>query len=380
MKRLILCFDGTWNTPNDEKKEYNNASTNVFRLYNSVIEGEARGITQLKWYDEGVGTRWYDRLRGGIAGVGLSKNTCDGYHYLAKNYTPGDHIFLFGFSRGAYTARSLAGLIRNCGILKYPDTDSKLNALIQEAYQIYRTRDEGTDSEQAKAFRKEHSHATSVEIQCLGVWDTVGALGIPLPSFEFFNRRFYEFHDVNLSSIVKNAFHALAIDEHRQQYGATVWNPSETPDQNLEQIWFPGAHANVGGGYENDKLADVSLAWMMERAAEKCGLAFNNIPALPEAHWTIDLRDSFAEFLRGVYQYAGERYYRPIGNAQYGCEWLDRSAIERFKLNKIKSYKPENPLGVYLGCEGATPEMLQQLVGGKIVHLLRKLDLMVHGE
>lgn len=365
MKRLVLSFDGTWNTPNDDGGE-DNAETNVCRLHKAVLPQDAGGVPQKAWYDNGVGTEWYNRLAGGITGVGLSSNIRQGYQYLAENYEDGDEIFLFGFSRGAYTARSLVGLIRNCGILKEPD-----DKLTQEAYQIYRTRDDGADSEHARAFRREFARPGTIEIKFLGAWDTVGALGLPLQSFSFFSRPFYEFHDTKLSSIVKNAFQALAIDEHRREYEATLWDPSERPNQRLEQAWFPGAHSNIGGGYSNDVLADVALAWMMERV-EDCDLALDpqKHPILSDPHWTEDLKDSFDEFLRGFYRFFNARYYRPIGTTQYGCEWLDRAAIERFRRLE---YRPRNRLGAHLGCEAATPETLQELVGGLAWHLLEKL-------
>jgi uncharacterized protein (DUF2235 family) len=368
MNRLILSFDGTWNTPDDDGVEGGNRNTNVYRLHDAVLPQDVNGMTQRAWYDRGVGTDWYNRLTGGLGGVGLSRNIREGYTHLAEEYEPGDEIFLFGFSRGAYTARSLAGLIRNCGIPKQADRD-----LIHEAYQIYRIRDEGAENEQAKAFRRESSHPGIVEITCMGVWDTVGALGIPVQSFDFFNRHFYQFHDTKLSGIVKNAFQALAIDEHRREYEATLWEPTERMAQRIEQMWFPGTHSNIGGGYPDDILADVTLAWMMDRAGS-CGLALDpqKQPQLGDLHWTQDFRDSFAEFLRGIYRFFNARYYRPIGTAQYGCEWLDKSAIERFRRLE---YRPRNQLGCYLGCEMLTPEMLQELVGGLIWHLLQKLGI-----
>jgi uncharacterized protein (DUF2235 family) len=366
MKRIVLCFDGTWNTPDDNGDEDGDSSTNVCRLHEAVLPQGSDGRVQKSWYDKGVGTDWYNRLAGGIAGVGLSRNIRQGYGHLAEHYEAGDEIFVFGFSRGAYTARSLVGMIRNCGLLRQPDPE-----LVHEAYQIYRTRNDGVDSAQARAFRAHFAWPGHPEIQCLGVWDTVGALGIPLQSFGFFNRSFYEFHDVQLSSIVRNAFQALAIDEHRQEYVGTLWSPSARPEQRVEQKWFPGAHANIGGGYDDDPLADVALAWMMDRAGS-CGLALDPArrPVLTDAHWTTDLKDSFAEFLKGFYQYFNARHYRSIGTTPFGCEWLDGSAVMRFRG---KDYRPENRLGEHLGCDEATPETLRELVGSKIWHLLEKL-------
>jgi uncharacterized protein (DUF2235 family) len=366
MKRVVLSFDGTWNTPKEDGDDGGD-ETNVRRLHKAILPRDARGIEQSAWYDRGVGTDWYNRLAGGITGVGLSRNIRQGYKHLAATCEEGDQIFLFGFSRGAYTARSLTGLIRNCGILREPDDD-----LVQEAYQIYRTRGDGADSDQARSFRSAFARPATPEIACLGVWDTVGALGVPVQSFDFFNRHFYEFHDTKLSSIVKNAFQALAIDEHRRDYEATLWSPSERPDQHIEQVWFPGAHSNVGGGSAGDLLADVSLAWMMARA-ESCGLALDPQarPVVGDPHWSQDLADSFADFLRGLYRFFNERHYRPIGTTRFGCEWVDTSAIERFRRLE---YRPRNQLGAYIGCEAATPETLQELVGGFAWHLLQKLS------
>jgi hypothetical protein len=296
----------------------------------------------------------------------LSKNIRQGYKELAKHYKEGDEVFVFGFSRGAYSARSLVGLIRNCGILKQPD-----KKLIDEAYQIYRTRDEGADSDQARAFRRETAHAGEPTIKCLGVWDTVGALGVPVHSFDSFNKKFYQFHDTGLSGIVMNAFQALAIDEHRREYEATLWNSSRRPDQRVEQVWFPGAHSNVGGGYSGDKLADVTLRWMMDRANE-CGLALDEAkrPQLGAEHWTFELKDSFSEFLLGLYRFLNSRHYRPIGSTQNGCEKLDTASVSRYSRC---AYQPKNEIGEYLGCESASAETVQSLVGGKIWHLLQKL-------
>jgi uncharacterized protein (DUF2235 family) len=365
MKRIVLCFDGTWNTPDDSGDVDANTATNVHRLYQAVLDRDGGGIEQRAWYQAGVGTRWYNRISGGVAGVGLTRNLLDGYKRLIELYQDGDQIFIFGFSRGAYTARSLGGLIRNCGVLREPRA-----RLINEAHQIYRTRGDGADSEQARAFRSRF--AREVEIECLGVWDTVGALGIPLRSFDFFNRQFYEFHDTRLSGAVRNAFQALALDEHRQPYQATMWDPSSRPGQRLEQAWFPGAHANVGGGYRNDRQAEIALAWMMDRAAE-CGLAFDPAkrPALSDPHWSEDLKDSFAEFLRGLFRLVSKRYYRPVGATHFGDETLDEAALQRFK--RRADYRPSNPVGPHLKQLLDAPELVEQVPGAQTWHVLQGL-------
>jgi uncharacterized protein (DUF2235 family) len=335
-KRIIICFDGTWNTP-DKKASDGDESTNVWRFFESVAERDANDMAQIKWYDQGVGTKWYNKLRGGAFGVGLSDNIQQGYKFLAKVYEDGDEVYVNGFSRGAYSARSLVGLIRNSGLVA-PDHIQR----VPDAYQLYRTRDEGADGPNATFFRSKF--AREVRIKFLGVWDTVGALGIPVQSFDWFNKRYYEFHDTELSSIVENAFHAVAVDEHRENYAATMWNPRVQPTQRLEQVWFAGAHANVGGGYKERELSDITLAWMQEKAAS-CGLAFNPalIPRVTAQHALGRVRNSFEEFLGGFYRLTHERYFRKIGKTEFGREGVHNSVLDR--LAQVPNYRPKNAVG-----------------------------------
>ncbi len=212
-QRIVLCFDGTWNTPaekfsglaalHEKFKELNaladadmraaiehvnpkaGVETNVCRLYRSVLRLDRTAVKpgelpQTKWYDKGIGTEWYDRVAGGAFGLGLSSKIREGYQFLSNTYEAGDEVFVFGFSRGAYTARSLVGMVRNCGLLpKGTSGDNPESEEMLEAYELYRTRDEGADSERAMQFRRE-KNAQTISIKFLGVWDTVGALGIPL--------------------------------------------------------------------------------------------------------------------------------------------------------------------------------------------------------
>ncbi len=338
-KKIILSFDGTWNTPDNDADILGGVDTNVCRLHQRILSRDQNGITQLKWYDEGVGCKWYDRFKGGIFGVGLSQNIQEGYAKLVDVYEPGDQVYLFGFSRGAYTARSLVGLIRNAGLLR--KDQSALPELIQQAYSLYRTRDRSADEESAKRFRAEYSR--EIEIHFIGVWDTVGALGIPLSSFEWFNRSYYQFHDTRLSGIVKNAFQALAIDEHRKAYQATLWQSEHKPGQVIEQVWFLGAHANVGGGYADNPLSDISLVWMMEKAGQ-CGLAIGqeHRPDIAQSHMA-PIVDSYKEFLNGAYSLFSDRHYRPIGTTAYGTEKIDPSVQARYKEDS--RYRPRNKVG-----------------------------------
>ena len=336
-KKLILCFDGTWNTPDDNGDIDGDESTNVYKFCEAIETTDSQGNNQYTKYDQGVGTKWYDKIKGGVFGVGLSANIQEGYAYLVENYKEGDLIYLLGFSRGAYTARSLVGLIRNSGILSPPHME-----MLNEAYDLYRTRDDGADSENAKYFREQFSR--EAKIHFLGVWDTVGALGIPTQSFGWFNKRYYEFHDTELSGIVQHAYHALAIDEHRRSFTATLWDPKQKPNQVMEQRWFPGAYANVGGGYSDHYLSDIALAWMIDKAQE-CGLAIvhQKKPALTDENYKAPITDSYKAFLRGAYSRFAERHYRDIGTTVFGNEAIDVSTQQRCLLDP--NYRPKNPLG-----------------------------------
>lgn len=336
-KIIALCFDGTWNTPDTDDAD-GDSSTNVRKLYDAIAPVNAEGLQQTKWYATGVGTKWYNKVRGGMMGVGLSTKIQKGYAYLANTYEEGDQICIYGFSRGAYCARSLVGLIRNAGLLRRENAK-----LTPEAYSLYRTRDEGADTETAKFFRNRYSR--EVPIHLLGVWDTVGALGIPVESFAWFNKSYYQFHDCELSGIVRNAFHAMAVDEHRKNYTATLWNPKQKPNQRVEQVWFCGAHANVGGGYASSDLSDIALRWMMQKSLS-CGVAVDTskIPALPPVHPPIV--DSYSEFLRGAYSKLLPRHYRKIGGTIHGLEAIDETVIQRVRDDA--NYRPKNEVESYL--------------------------------
>jgi uncharacterized protein (DUF2235 family) len=276
MKRLITCTDGTWNKPGDTE-DGKSIDTNVCLIYNAIAERDGSGIRQLKVYDTGVGSGYTinDQIMGGMAGEGLDKRIKDVYSFLVLNYAKGDELYLFGFSRGAYTARSLAGFIRNCGILKPENL-----TLLDKAYQLYRDRNTYTmpDSDMMVSFRRNYCFKNITPIKFIGVWDTVGAMGIPLPWFNTFNYEKYKFHDVTLSSTIEYAYQALAIDEHREMFEPSIWKRSTNNVCNkqttLEQCWFPGVHSNIGGGYADKGLSNGCLQWMAGKA-RATGLAFD---------------------------------------------------------------------------------------------------------
>jgi uncharacterized protein (DUF2235 family) len=333
MKRIVICFDGTWSKPADEALAADQrVETNVCRFYESVRDRDKNGIQQVKWYDEGVGTKWYDRYIGGAIGAGLEINIIQGYDYLANHYEDGDEVYVLGFSRGAYTARSLVGMIRNCGLI-YP---KHLALRVAMAYGIYRTRDDGADSMTAKLFRQAFSRA--IKIKFMGVWDTAGALGIPLDVLSDAKMKFYEFHDTKLCSLVENACQAIAIDEHRRDYDVCLWNPDTAPAQVLEQRWFMGAHCDVGGGYEDRRLSDLTLRWMQDKAVA-LGLAVDPV-TVGAQNYLGEFTDSYARFLGGVYAKKNARHYRAFGGTRFGNETVDESVTQRRKEDR--DYEPQN--------------------------------------
>ena len=179
-------------------------------------------------------------------------------------------------SRGAYTARSLVGFIRNCGIHR-----PEHRGMVGHAYDFYRDRSPSKHPRSAVAqrFRDTYSHPGIPIIKSVGVWDTVGSLGVPISGpLGWYSRRAFGFHDVQLSSWVLNAFHTIAVDERRRPFEPTLWRvkdedaSSPTFKQRIEQVWFPGVHSNVGGGYPDTKLSNLTLRWMLDHAAS-CGLA-----------------------------------------------------------------------------------------------------------
>jgi uncharacterized protein (DUF2235 family) len=271
MKHLIVCCDGTWNRP-DQIAQGVAAPTNVAKIALALADADDDGNTQCLHYQAGVGTRRGERLLGGGLGVGLSRNVQDCYRFIVGNYEPGDELYFFGFSRGAFTARSTVGLVRNSGILRREHAHR-----IKDAYGLYRNprRDSEPGGIAAELFRRSYSHA-DVEIQFVGVWDTVGALGIPIDGFRPpLLSRLWTFHDTKLSRSVRHAYHAVAIDERRKPFKPTLWERHEQApaEQKLEQVWFAGVHCDVGGGYRDPALSEIALLWMADKA-RGCGLAF----------------------------------------------------------------------------------------------------------
>jgi uncharacterized protein (DUF2235 family) len=268
-KKIILCADGTWNTPHGPSELPND--TNVRKLYLLLNDDDS----QLKYYDSGVGTDGsaFEHFFGGAMGEGLFQKIQDGYAFLSYVWDPGDEVYTFGFSRGAYTARSLAGMIALFGV----PTKNLDNQTVKRVFDAYRI----TDHDQrkaAKASLAEEYGLTDVAVRMAGVWDTVGALGIPGHLFGAFDQAKYGFLDTTLSNYVKSAYHAISIDERRSSFIPTLWtNADGSPranDAQLQQVWFPGVHCDVGGSYSECELSNITLRWMLDNA-KACGLVFD---------------------------------------------------------------------------------------------------------
>lgn len=272
MRNLIVCCDGTWNTLHQTENGVP-TPTNVVRLYYCLDKKDTQGNEQLAYYHPGVGTSpsLLDKALGGGIGSGLDKNIKSAYRWVCDHYQGGDQLFLFGFSRGAYTVRSMGGFLARCGILELDQlSESGAWERVDKAYDAgYRKKDAkwaGTWALKAKP--------KDVQVHFIGVWDTVGALGVP-DDMALLNLldslKSHAFHDTNLSPAILHARHAVALDEKRASFTPTLWTNTENRD--VKQIWFPGAHCDVGGGYMQTGLSDGALSWMIQEA-RNLGLQF----------------------------------------------------------------------------------------------------------
>jgi uncharacterized protein (DUF2235 family) len=316
MKRIVLCFDGTWNALSNPAE-----LTNVVKLAN-LVTVKSGNVDQISYYNSGVGSGGpIDRFLGGVFGVGLKANVKRGLMFLALNYEAGDEIYLFGFSRGAYTARALAGVIATAGIpTDIGKTEEHWNyyqqiAKLQPRPGLPEDSPKRQEADRAiKALKAKlvdisrntmadelGNHWMPVPIRCIGVWDTVGAYGIPsgfglraIPHvFTYWTRGF---RNTQFGDMVQLGLHAVAVDERRRPFAPTFWTirtkepkkpaaaePTAKPPP-VEQVWFAGVHSNVGGGYVDSGLSDLALAWMMAMVQEKTDLRFNEEAAM-DAVW-----------------------------------------------------------------------------------------------
>ncbi|MEI6707953.1 MAG: DUF2235 domain-containing protein [Methylococcales bacterium] len=294
-KNIIFCADGTWNNPRqDENNDHTPDPTNVFKLFlsldgsistDSILSGDEQekelttnGVRQIAKYIHGVGDARNPiiKLMGGAFGSGLISRIVRGYTFISRNYKQGDNIYIVGFSRGAYTARALAGLIASQGLLSTEITKDQELAYRRGAEAWFRYRSKSAPSLLARIISDlpafisqdnldEAKDLISARIKAVGVWDTVAAIGVPV--FDLTGDRIdpFEFASTELNAKVEFGFHAVALDEQRDDFTPTLWQPSEK----VIQMLFSGAHADVGGGYpttdHESELSDIALVWMIEK-------------------------------------------------------------------------------------------------------------------
>lgn len=452
MKRIVICCDGTWNKPGG-------AETNVQRIWKAIappaelhgLQGQKEGAVsafdeQYVFYESGVGTSPFTPFRAlllvafvcalalafagaswltvigpivavfvlrllwavvpAAVGAGIEGRIISAYAAVVDHYEPGCDLYLFGFSRGAFTARSTVGMIRKCGILR-----ADARGRLREAYKLYRNGRILPDDKGAQEFRREYAvlRDAPTPIHFLGVWDTVGALGLPVNRvtamiwrtakgigelvamvpvvgrriveladltsqavqavpllgdfIHWFMPGYYQFHDVALSRSVANAYHALAIDEHRRSYAPTLWEQHPAAgDQKLEQRWFAGVHADIGGGIPGARQPDRALRWLAARAQD-AGLAFTE-GALPAEPPVSDPPAPVHKSLTGIFRILGAPFTRDVGQgvsadlARYfggaSNETVDAELIRRQKLDA--GYHPGNIVAYYR----AHPEVYAQ--------------------
>ena len=351
-RRLAVFLDGTWDRAI--------GNTNVWRL-KSLCRGDQN---QLIFYSEGVGTSIGEKIRGGVFGYGIDDQLTRAYQWLVENYGDGDELFIFGFSRGAFAARSLSGLISRCGVLKLGAPLS-----IDQLYARYRSGDHvptihelhGSAPPTSNEDRWLIRYSSPISVKFTGVWDLVGA--VPTNNaFNVFTGGDHSFLDVNLRKTEENVFHALAIDENRKLFDADLLSQyvegtdpsalfhSPRSLESVEQRWFVGSHGNVGGGSYDDLLSQLPLRWLMSKA-QRHGLEFKQALDIDESAASGEIDDSFKAFLKGAYSllHAEQRYWRPIGRPPEPRthtvvhtinETIDASVFDRWRRGS--GYRPRN--------------------------------------
>ena len=333
MKRLIICAYGTWNfrdQQDDETKRRH--ATNVTKVARAILPRDRNGIDQVVIYHDGVGTqKGVDHLVGGATGEGIEGNIRDLYRSIAYNYADGDEIYLFGFSRGAYTVRTLAGFMYHFHLVQKRD-----DFFVPDLFKRY------TERKDLDAVRKEPTFNNLNEvrpcppIKFIGVWDTVGALGAPGPVGDLVNGNRFTYHDIELNPNVLNAFHALALDEQRVPFKPSLWTRPPTWNGHLEQTWFCGVHCNVGGGYAPDGLANEALHWLVEKA-EGFGLEFDSEYL---GHFRPCFNSTLNDSMTLLYRVMGD-YHRPVGEHRQHGEQVHQSVVDRLALKGL-AYAPRN--------------------------------------
>lgn len=314
----VYVIDGTLS------KLTEGVETNAGLLYKILTERGMR-IEQSVGYDPGVQAEGFAKWIKVAAGLGINESIKAGYAALSSRYEPGDKIYLFGYSRGAYAARSLAGFIGRIGLLRRQQATQRR---IERAFRHYEA---SRLTQSAHDFCKAHCHS-EVPIEFLGVWDTVKALGLPYPILNRLAPMATEFHDHGLGSHVKNAYQALALDENRITYKPLPWRVAADWQGTLEQAWFAGAHPDVGGNVTKRNgsrtFSNIPFIWMLGKA-EACGLR------LPSG-WHEEFPTNPTAPMHGPYA-GGAQYFlfrspRTVGHCS--SETIHPTVFERMKGTK----------------------------------------------
>ena len=324
MKRIVICADGTWNDRDQINKETKRRRpTNVTKVARAVRARDRHGVDQVVCYHDGIGTHGAeDRVTGGAFGEGMETNIRVLYRFIVYNYEPNDELYFFGFSRGAFTVRSLAGFMRLVGLVEKDD-----DYYVPEIYDCYERNVRPGSPEWTQAFHNVKGTRPCPPIRFIGVWDTVGALGAPGFLGQVFNKDKYKYHDVGLHPAIEHACHALAIDEQRKPFAPNLWTRPAGWSGTLEQAWFPGVHSNVGGGYAPDGLANEALHWIAEKA-EALGLELDTTYL---AHFLPCFNSVLNDSMTALYKVMGP-IVRPLGQHAADGEAIHQSAIDRLNL------------------------------------------------
>jgi uncharacterized protein (DUF2235 family) len=331
MKRLIICADGTWNERDQlDEKTKKRHPTNVVKVARAIVPRDKEGTDQIVFYHDGLGTSGaWDKVTGGAFGEGIEQNVRNIYRTILYNYESGDELFLFGFSRGAFTVRTLVGFMNFVGLVQKDD-----DYYIPEIYGCYQHGQRQGSDEWTKAFHNVKDTRPCPPIRFIGVWDTVGALGAPGILGQF-NKNKYEYHDVGLNRYVENAYHALAIDERRKPFAPSIWKRSNGFAGKLEQAWFAGVHSNVGGSCTPDGLANEALHWIIEKA-EALGLEFDNTFL---THYRPCFNSIMQDSMSAMYKVMGENI-RAIGVESPDSELVHQAALDRMNLASLAYQAP----------------------------------------
>lgn len=323
MKNIVICCDGTDN-------QFNEDNTNVVRLYQCI---EKHNSKQVAFYDPGVGTfssnvfgfklgSVIGKLFGSAFGYGVRTNIADAYRYLMSTFEDGDKVFIFGFSRGAFTARCLASMLDKCGLL-FPKHENMIPYAVEQALNH-------KYGKEVQEFRQTFSRACTPYF--VGVWDTVGSLGAILS--------WYRFKNMALSPSVSVAVQALSIDEKRIKFPPTLWDEETVKShQSVTQEWFSGVHCDVGGGYKERGLSDITLEWMLKHAASQ-GLRLE-----PKTYERINGNPlgTLHKSYKGFWYILGARVRRLPDNAKvHSSVWERWRQDPQYRPKNLKHLAPDN--------------------------------------